>query len=94
MGLLNGGSMVDNNYEFIDYKYYGLEKYDPLTVLIINEQFEIMRKSFYSLDENIQNILNYFIIERNSSNFIDVDIDKYLNELKYIYINLYNGYSD
>lgn len=94
MGLLNGGSMVDNNYEFIDYKYYGLEKYDPLTVLIINEQFEIMRKSFYNLDENIQNILNYFIIERNSSNFVDVDIDKYLNELKYIYINLYNGYSD
>lgn len=86
--------MVDNNYEFIDYKYYGLEKYDPLTVLIINEQFEIMRKSFYNLDENIQNILNYFIIERNSSNFVDVDIDKYLNELKYIYINLYNGYSD
>ena len=94
MGLLNGGSMVDNNYGFIDYKYYGLEKYDPLTVLMINEQFEIMRKSFYSLDENIQNILNYFIIERNSSNFVDVDIDKYLNELKYIYINLYNGYSD
>lgn len=86
--------MVNNNYGFIDYKYYGLEKYDPLTVLMINEQFEIMRKSFYSLDENIQNILNYFIIERNSSNFIDVDIDKYLNELKYIYINLYNGYSD
>lgn len=86
--------MVDNNYGFIDYKYYGLEKYDPLTVLMINEQFEIMRKSFYSLDENIQNILNYFIIERNSSNFVDVDIDKYLNELKYIYINLYNGYSD
>lgn len=94
MGLLNGGSMVNNNYGFIDYKYYGLEKYDPLTVLMINEQFEIMRKSFYNLDENIQNILNYFIIERNSSNFIDVDIDKYLNELKYIYINLYNGYSD
>ena len=94
MGLLNGGSMVNNNYGFIDYKYYGLEKYDPLTVLMINEQFEIMRKSFYSLDENIQNILNYFIIERNSSNFVDVDIDKYLNELKYIYINLYNGYSD
>lgn len=86
--------MVNNNYGFIDYKYYGLEKYDPLTVLMINEQFEIMRKSFYSLDENIQNILNYFIIERNSSNFVDVDIDKYLNELKYIYINLYNGYSD
>ena len=86
--------MANNNYGFIDYKYYGLEKYDPLTVLMINEQFEIMRKSFYNLDENIQNILNYFIIERNSSNFIDVDIDKYLNELKYIYINLYNGYSD
>ena len=86
--------MANNNYGFIEYKYYGLEKYDPLTVLMINEQFEIMRKSFYNLDENIQNILNYFIIERNSSNFIDVDIDKYLNELKYIYINLYNGYSD
>ena len=57
---------------------------------MINEQYDILRNSFYDLDENSKNILDYFVIQRNENEKIDVNIDKYVQELKYKYLNNYN----
>lgn len=78
------------DYGFLDYNYYGDYNNDPLYILMINEQFEILRDSFYELDDNTRNILNYFIIEQESSDNIDVDLDKYIKELKNKYLDSYN----
>lgn len=78
------------DYGFLDYDYYGIYSHDPLYVLMINEQFRILRESFYSLDENTKNILDYFVIRRKLSDNIDVDIDKYTETLKKAYFDFYN----
>ncbi len=78
------------DYGFLDYDYYGEYNNDPLYILMINEQYDILRNSFYDLDENSKNILDYFVIQRNENEKIDVNIDKYVQELKYKYLNNYN----
>jgi len=80
-----------NDFGFLDYDYYGVYYHDPLYVLMINEQFEVLRKSFYCLDEDTQNILDYFIIQRNDVDNIDMDIDKYINNLKRTFLDLYSA---
>ena len=77
------------NYEFLDYKYWGSYNINPLTFCIINEQFECIRRAFYSLNEDSKNILDYFIIQRLELYNIDIDLDKYLKELKYKYLYFY-----
>lgn len=83
---------MNNEYDFgfLDYDYYGEDHNDPLYILMINEQFEVLRNSFNELDENTKNILDYFIIQREDNQDIEVDIDKYIEELKNKYFDLYN----
>ena len=83
---------MKNEYDFgfLDYDYYGEDHNDPLYILMINEQFEVLRNSFNELDENTKNILDYFIIQREDNQDIEVDIDKYIEELKSKYFDLYN----
>ena len=80
----------DYNYGFIDYKYYGEYSKDPLYILMINEQYETLRKSFYDLEDDIKNILDYFVIQRNKLENIDLNIDKYICKLKNLYLDNYN----
>ena len=83
---------MNNEYDFgfLDYDYYGEDHNDPLYILMLNEQFDVLRNSFNELDENTKNILDYFIIQRENNDILDVDIDKYIEELKRKYFDLYN----
>jgi len=83
---------MNNEYDFgfLDYDYYGEDHNDPLYILMLNEQFDVLRNSFNELDENTKNILDYFIIQRENNDILDVDIDKYIEELKSKYFDLYN----
>lgn len=76
------------NYGFLDYDYYDEYNHDPLYVLIINEQLKMLRNSFYLLDNDTKNVLDYFIIQRKNDDYIDVDIDNYIDRLKNIYFNM------
>lgn len=78
------------DYGFLDYDYYGVYKHDPLYVVMINEQFRLLREAFYKLDNNTKYILDYFIIQRQCPNHIEVDIDKYIKQLKKSYLDTYN----
>ena len=82
----------NNDYGFLDYKYWGSYNINPLTFYIINEQFECIRRAFYSLNEDSKNILDYYIIQRLELYNIDIDLDKYLNELRYKYLYFYEKY--
>lgn len=80
------------DYEFLDHEYWKSYNIDPLWFCIINEQFDCIRDAFDSLDENSKNILNYFVIRRLKLNNIDIDLDKYLDELRYNYLYYYEKY--
>lgn len=80
----------DYDFRFLDYDYYGEDYNDPLYILMINEQFEVLRNSFNELEDNTKNILDYFVIQREDNNDVEVDIDKYILELKSKYFDLYN----
>ena len=71
---------MNNEYDFgfLDYDYYGEDHNDPLYILMLNEQFDVLRNSFNELDENTKNILDYFIIQRENNDIWDVYIDKYI----------------
>lgn len=78
------------DYGFLDYDYYGEYNNDPLYILMINEQYDVLRKTFYDLEDNSKNILDYFVIQRNKNENIDINIDKYIQELKHNYLDNYN----
>ena len=78
------------DYGFLDYDYYGEYNNDPLYILMINEQYDVLRKTFYDLEDNSKNILDYFVIQRNENENKDVNIEKYIQELKHSYLDNYN----
>jgi len=80
-----------DEYDFLDYDYYGEYNFDPLYILLINEQFKYIRESFYQLDNDTKNILNYFVIQREDFNNLDLNIDKYIRKLRKKYLELYNA---
>lgn len=77
------------DYGFLDYDYYGEYGNDPLFILMINEQFDILRKSFYELDTSTKAILDYFIIQRNSLDNLEINADECICKLKEKYLNSY-----
>ena len=80
------------NYDFLDHKYFKSYNINPLLFCIINEQFECIRRAFNSLDDDSKNILYYYIIRRLSLDNINVDLDKYLDKLRYKYLYYYEKY--
>lgn len=76
------------DYGFLDYDYYGEYNHDPLYILIVNEQFKILRNSFHQLDDETKNIIDYFIIQRQSGD--NIDIDNHIKRLKNEYLSMYN----
>ena len=78
------------DYDFLDYEYWKCYNINPFWHHLINEQFEAIRKAFRSLDENTKNILDCFIIRKIKINNVEVDMDKYIEELKRAYYYFYN----
>lgn len=76
---------MKEEYEFLNCPYWRYFNDDPLMHIIINEQFENIRKAFFSLAPDVKNILDFYIIKENDFN--GLDIDRYLNMLaeKYFY---------
>ncbi|MBQ8892717.1 MAG: hypothetical protein IJ068_07650 [Bacilli bacterium] len=79
-------------YDFLDHKYFKSYNVNPLYFCIINEQFECIRKAFNSLDDDSKNVLDYYIIRRLSLDNINVNLDKYLDKLRYRYLYFYEKY--
>ena len=80
------------DYDFLDYDYWRVYDIDPLWYCMLDEQYNCIRKAFECLDDNSKNLLDYFIIRKLSLNNIDIDIDKYLDELRYNYLYYYDKY--
>lgn len=78
------------DFEFLDYDYWHSYNINPLWYCIINEQFNCIRKAFNNLDENAKNVLDYYFIRRLRLPNIDLDLDKYIDQLRYNYLYYYN----
>ena len=83
---MSNKEIEDYNYDFIDYNYWKLYDIDPLWYCIKDEQYKCIREAFKCLDDNSKNLLDFIIIRRLQLNNIDIDIDKYLDKLRYEYL--------
>ena len=83
---------MDRDYGFLDGDYWKHFNDDPLMHVMINEQFENIRKAFLSLDENAKNILDCFIIKKLHLNNVEVNVDKYIKMLENRYFKFYGRY--
>ncbi len=79
------------DYGFLDHEYYDYYNNDPLYVIMINEQFKILRESFYELEIDDRNILDYFILQNNKYRF-EFDLDLYIKKLRNMYLKNYDNY--
>ena len=83
---------MEYNFGFLDGDFWRHFNDDPLMHVLINEQFEVVRRAFLSLDKNTQNILDYFIIRKLNYEGIEVDLKKYIKRLANRYFDYYGPY--
>lgn len=89
---INKRKRIDKeDYGFLDYDYYGEYSNDPLYILMLNEQYQILRDSFYKLDSDAKNVLDYFVIQRKHENTIEVNLEEYIHKLRKKYLDMYNS---
>jgi len=82
---------MESKYNFLEFEFVHYKNENPLLYLIIQEQYETIRRAFFNLDDNERAILDYFILNENHSNKFEmsVDLEKYIKILKKEYMNLY-----